>query len=76
MSSSLDAVNEDLQEVEDKLQSAQDPARRERLQDERRQLRAELRRLLESPGACSSTSTASDRAGEAGLLLLSPKFGQ
>ena len=59
MSSSLDAVKEDLKEVEDELQSAQDPARRERLQDRRLDLRAELRRLQESPGACSSTSTAS-----------------
>ena len=58
--SSLDAVKEDLKEVEDNLQFVQDPARRERLQDERRQLRAELRRLQEIPGAYSSTSTASN----------------
>ena len=65
---SVDAVKEDLKEVEDELQSAQDPARRERLQDRRLDLRAELRRLQEtelrrlqeSPGACSSTSTASN----------------
>ena len=72
MSSSLEAVKEELKAVEDTLQSAQDPARLERLEDERRQLRAELRRLEQAPGACSSNSYASDRARGPGLLLSGP----
>ncbi|KAK9810794.1 hypothetical protein WJX73_008306 [Symbiochloris irregularis] len=50
MSSSLDAVQEDLQEVETLLQSAQDPESQAKLQYERRQLMAELRRLQEVSG--------------------------
>ncbi|KAK9810813.1 hypothetical protein WJX73_009254 [Symbiochloris irregularis] len=50
MSSSLEAVKEDLKEVENLLNSAQDPARRERLQERRLDLRAELRRLEENSG--------------------------
>lgn len=53
MSSSLDDVREDLKDVQAALESEQDPVRRKDLQDRRWNLRAELRRLQQSPGACS-----------------------
>ena len=54
MSPSLDAVKEDLKEVEEALQSEQDPVRTRDLQDEPRKLRPELRELQRIPGVCSS----------------------
>ena len=53
MASGLDGAKEDLKEVEAALQTVQDPGRKEMMQIQRWNLRAELRQLERTTGACS-----------------------